>query len=184
MLHIKDRQKEVFKVLKETFEYTNIMQTPKIEKVVISAAIGSVKDKNKLKTIQDRLAKITGQKENARAAKKSIATFKTRQGDILGYHITLRGQRMYDFLDRLIHIAIPRTRDFRGLDTKGIDEMGNFTMGIKEHTIFPETSDEDLKNVFGFAITIVTSAKNKEEAKEYFKALGLPFKKEEQKLSP
>ena len=176
MIHIKDRQKNTFDNLKETFKYTNVMQTPKIEKVVISAGIGSVKDKNKIKTIKDRLARITGQKEAARAAKKSIATFKT-----LGYQVTLRGQRMYDFLDRLIHIAIPRTRDFRGLDIKGIDEMGNFTMGIKEHTIFPETSDEDLKDVFGFAITFVTTAKNKEEAKEYFKSLGFPFKKEEEK---
>ena len=179
MIHIKDRQKNTFDALKETFKYKNIMQTPKIEKVVISAGIGSVKDKNKIKTIQDRLAKITGQKEAARVAKKSIATFKSRQGDILGYQVTLRGQRMYDFLDRLIHIAIPRTRDFRGLDIKSVDEMGNFTMGIKEHTIFPETSDEDLKDVFGFSITFVTNTKNKEEAKEYLKSLGFPFKKEE-----
>ena len=179
MIHIKDRQKDVYKNLKDTFKYKNTMQTPKIEKVVISAGIGSIKDKAKIKVIQDRLTKITGQKEAARAAKKSIATFKTREGDILGYQITLRGQRMYDFLDRLIHIAIPRTRDFRGLDVKGIDEMGNFTMGIKEHTIFPETSDEDLKNVFGFAITFVTNAKTKEEAKEHLKSLGFPFKKEE-----
>jgi large subunit ribosomal protein L5 len=179
MIHIKDRQKDVFKNLKDTFKYINVMQTPKIEKVIISAGIGSIKDKNKIKTIKDRLTKITGQKEAARAAKKSIATFKTREGDILGYQITLRGQRMYDFLDRLIHIAIPRTRDFRGLDTKGIDEMGNFTMGIKEHTIFPETSDEDLKNVFGFAITFVTTAKSKEEAEAYLRSLGFPFKKED-----
>lgn len=181
MIHIKDKQKDVFKSLKDTFKYKNTMQTPKIEKVVISAGIGSIKDKGKIKTIQDRLAKITGQKEAARAAKKSIATFKSRQGDILGYQVTLRGQRMYDFLDRLIHIAIPRTRDFRGLDMKGVDEMGNFTMGIKEHTIFPETSDEDLKDVFGFAITFVTTAGSKEEAKEYLKTLGFPFKKEEEK---
>lgn len=179
MIHIKEKQKNTFDALKDTFKYTNIMQIPKVEKVVISAGIGSVKDKGKIKVIQDRLAKITGQKEAARTAKKSIATFKSRQGDILGYQTTLRGQRMYDFLDRLIHIAIPRTRDFRGLNTKGIDEMGNFTMGIKEHTIFPETSDEDLKDVFGFAITVVTTTKNKEEAKAYLTHLGFPFKKEE-----
>lgn len=178
MIHIKDRQKDTFKNLKDAFKYTNVMQTPKIEKVIISAGVGSIKDKAKIKVIQDRLAKITGQKEAPRTAKKSIATFKTREGDILGYQITLRGQRMYDFLDRLIHIAIPRTRDFRGLDIKGIDEMGNFTMGIKEHTIFPETSDEDLKNIFGFAITFVTSVKNKEEAKAFLESLGFPFKKE------
>ena len=179
MIHIKDRQKDTFKNLKDIFKYSNVMQTPKIEKVIISAGIGSIKDKAKIKVIQDRIAKITGQKEAARAAKKSIATFKTREGDILGYQITLRGQRMYDFLHRLIHIAIPRTRDFRGLDEKGIDEMGNFTMGVKEHTIFPETSDEDLKNVFGFAITFVTSAKNKEEAKAFLNNLGFPFKKDD-----
>lgn len=179
MIHIKDKQKDTFKNLKDIFKYTNVMQAPKIEKVVISAGIGSVKDKAKIKVIQDRLAKITGQKEAVRTAKKSIATFKTREGDALGYQVTLRGQRMYDFLDRLIHIAIPRTRDFRGLDAKGIDEMGNFTMGVKEHTIFPEASDEDLKNVFGFAITFVTSAKNKEEAKAFLENLGFPFKKED-----
>ena len=155
------------------------MQTPKIDKVIVSAGVGSIKDKYKIKVIQDRLSKITGQKEAARVAKKSIATFKTRQGDILGYQVTLRGSRMYDFLDRLIHIAIPRMRDFRGLSTESIDEMGNFTIGIKEHTVFPETSDEDLKDVFGFSITIVTTAKTKEEAEEYLKNLGFPFKKEE-----
>lgn len=179
MISIKEKQNKVFDALKDSFGYKNIMQAPKIGKVVISIGVGSVKDKNKIKVIQDRLSKITGQKEAARTAKKSIATFKTRQGDILGYQITLRGQRMYDFLDRLIHIAIPRMRDFRGLSAASIDEMGNFTIGIKEHTIFPETSDEDLKDVFGFSITIVTSAKNKEEAKEYLKNLGFPFKKEE-----
>lgn len=179
MIYLKEKQKNIFNVLKDKFNYKNAMQVPRIEKVVVSVGIGSVKDKAKIKVIQDRIAKITGQKEVARNAKKSIATFKSRQGDIIGYQITLRGQRMRDFLERLVHIAIPRTKDFRGLNTKGIDEMGNFTMGIKEHTIFPETSDEDLKDVFGFSITIVTTAKNKEEAKEYFKNLGFPFKKEE-----
>lgn len=179
MTLIKEKQNKVFDVLKGSFGYKNKMQTPKIEKVVVSIGVGSTKDKGKRKVIQDRLVKITGQKEAARAAKKSIATFKSRQGDVIGYQITLRGQRMYDFLDRLIHIAIPRMRDFRGLSATSIDEMGNFTLGIKEHTVFPETSDEDLKDVFGFSITFVTSAKNKEEAKEYLKALGFPFKKEE-----
>lgn len=179
MIYLKEKQKNIFNALKDKFNYKNAMQVPKIEKTVVSVGVGSIKDKGKIKVIQDRIAKITGQKEVARSSKKSIATFKSRQGDIIGYQITLRGQRMYDFLERLIHIAIPRTKDFRGLNTKGIDEMGNFTMGIKEHTIFPETSDEDLKDVFGFSITIVTTAKNKEEAKEYLKNLGFPFKKEE-----
>mgnify|MGYP000684064667 CR=1 FL=1 len=179
MTLIKEKQNKIFDILKSSQGYKNIMQTPKIDKVIVSAGVGSIKDKYKIKVIQDRLSKITGQKEAARVAKKSIATFKTRQGDILGYQVTLRGSRMYDFLDRLIHIAIPRMRDFRGLSTESIDEMGNFTIGIKEHTVFPETSDEDLKDVFGFSITIVTTAKTKEEAEEYLKNLGFPFKKEE-----
>lgn len=179
MIYLKEKQKNIFNTLKDKFNYKNVMQAPKIEKVVVSVGVGSVKDKGKLKVIQDRIAKITGQKEVERKAKKSIATFKSRQGEVIGYQITLRGQRMRDFLERLVHIAIPRTKDFRGLSTKGIDEMGNFTMGIKEHTIFPETADEDLKDVFGFSITIVTTAKSKEEAKEYLKNLGFPFKKEE-----
>ncbi len=176
---IKEKQNKVFDTLKGSLGYKNKMQTPKIQKVIVSVGIGSVKDKGKIKVIQDRLVKITGQKEAARIAKKSIATFKSRQGDTIGYQITLRGQRMYDFLDRLIHIAIPRMRDFRGLPVTAIDEMGNFTIGIKEHTVFPETSDEDIKDVFCFAITIVTSASNKGETKEYLKSLGFPFKKEE-----
>ena len=179
MIHIKEKQNNIFDSLKNIFNYTNVMQVPRIKKMAISIGVGSTKDKEKIKIIQDRLSKITGQKAASRMAKKSIATFKSRQGDIIGYQITLRGQRMYDFLDRLIHIAIPRMRDFRGLDIKSIDEMGNLTIGIKEHTIFPETSDEDLKDIFGFSITVVTSAKNKEEAKEYLKALGFPFKKKD-----
>ena len=179
MIHIKEKQNNIFDSLKNIFNYTNVMQVPRIKKMAISIGVGSTKDKEKIKIIQDRLSKITGQKAASRAAKKSIATFKSRQGDIIGYQITLRGQRMYDFLDRLIHIAIPRMRDFRGLDIKSIDEMGNLTIGIKEHTIFPETSDEDLKDIFGFSITDVTSTKNKEEAKEYLKALGFPFKKKD-----
>ena len=178
MIYIKDKQKNIFDTLKDAFNYKNTMQTPKIEKVVVSAGVGSIKDKGKIKVIQDRLSKITGQKEAARAAKKSIATFKSRQGDVIGYQVTLRGERMNNFLDRLINIAIPRIRDFRGLNMKAIDKMGNFTIGIKEHTVFPETADEDLKDVFGFSITIVTTAKDKEEAKEYLKNLGFPFKKE------
>ena len=179
MIHIKEKQNNIFDSLKSIFNYTNVMQAPKIKKVVVSIGVGSIKDKEKIKIIQDRLSKITGQKTAFRVAKKSIDTFKSRQGDIVGYQVTLRGQRMYDFLDRIIHIAIPRMRDFRGLDIKTIDEMGNLTIGIKEHTIFPETSDEDLKDVFGFSITVVTSAKNKKEAKEYLKALGFPFKEED-----
>ena len=150
---------------------------PRVMKVVISSGVGSFKDKNKFKVVEDRLARITGQKAAPRGAKISIATFKSRQGDIIGYQVTLRGKRMIDFLERLGHIALPRTKDFRGISPTAADEMGNYTLGIKEHTIFPETSDEELKDVFGLAITIVTTAKSKEEVIALLTHLGFPFKK-------
>lgn len=173
-----EKQSKMFEPLKKVFGYTNIMQTPKLTKIVIAAKVGSIKDKNKVEVVIDRLTRITGQKPKANTAKKSIATFKLREGSTIGYSITLRGKRMGDFLDKLIHIALPRTRDFRGLNISGIDEMGNYSMGIKEHTIFPETADEDLRNVFGFGITFVTTAKTKEEAEALLRELGLPLKKE------
>lgn len=126
--------------------------------------------------VESRLARITGQKAAPRAAKQSIAQFKMRQGDIVGYQVTLRNARMYHFLDKLIHVALPRTRDFRGLSAGSIDEMGNYTIGIKDITIFPETSEEDLKDVFGLAITFVTTAKTKEEAEAFLRHLGLPMR--------
>jgi large subunit ribosomal protein L5 len=125
--------------------------------------------------------KITGQKPAPRAAKISIASFKVREGETVGLQVTLRGARMYDFVDKLIHIAIPRTRDFRGLKATAIDDMGNLTIGIKEHTIFPETSDEDIKDVFGLAITIVTNCKTKPEAEEFFRHIGIPLRTTEEK---
>jgi large subunit ribosomal protein L5 len=157
--------------------YTNPMQRPTIKKVVISAGVGSFKDKTKFKVVEDRLARITGQKAAPRGAKISIATFKSRAGDVVGYQITLRGQRMHDFLEKLIHVALPRTKDFRGISPTGADEMGNYTMGIKEHTIFPEAADEELKDVFGFAITVVTTAKSAAEVLKLLTHLGFPFKK-------
>lgn len=174
-----EKVQNAFETLKGEFAYTNKMAAPKVEKVVISTGTGKIKDKGKIEVIQDRLSKITGQKTSPRPAKKSIASFKLREGDIVGYQVTLRGEQMYSFLDKLIHIALPRTRDFRGLKVSAIDEMGNLTIGIKEHTIFPETADEDLKDVFGLAITVVTTAKNKEEAKAFLTHLGVPFRKEE-----
>ncbi len=171
--------KDSFKALKDTLGLTNPMQTPKLLKVVVSNGFGSVKDKKKIELIADRLAKITGQKPAMRATKKAIATFKTRVGDPVGYQVTLRGPRMTEFLDRLIHIALPRTKDFRGLNRDSVDAMGNYTFGIKEHTIFSETSDEDLKDVFGFAITIVTTSRDKKATLAFLEYLGLPLKKEE-----
>ena len=168
-------EKDAFNALKATFGYKNKLQAPRLVKVVLSTGTGKVKDKKKVELIVDRLARISGQKAAARGAKKSIATFKVRKGDIVGYQVTLRGARMYDFLDKLIHIAFPRTRDFRGVSPKAIDDIGNISIGIKEHTIFPETADEDLKDVFGLAATIVTTAKNKKEAEAFLRHLGMPL---------
>jgi len=176
---IKEKQSEAYDALKKDFGYKNKMQSPKIVKVVLSAGTGSVKDKNKKILIGDRMNKISGQKVSEKGAKKSIANFKVRQGDAVGYQVTLRGQRMFDFLDRLINIALPRTRDFRGIKSSAVDEMGNYSLGIKEHTIFPETSDEELKDVFGFGLTVVTSSKNAKETKAFLSHLGFPFKKSE-----
>jgi large subunit ribosomal protein L5 len=171
--------KESFKALKDKFGYKNPMQAPKITKVVLSTGTGSVKDKKKVELIEDRLTRITGQKPAPRSSKKSIASFKVREGDLVGYQITLRGKRMADFIDKLIHIALPRTKDFRGISRTAVDQMGNYTLGIKEHTIFPETSDEDLKDIFGVGITVVTTSKDKEQTLALLEFLGFPFKKEE-----
>jgi large subunit ribosomal protein L5 len=171
---------ESYKALKEKLGLTNPMQTPRLLKVVVSCGFGSVKDKKKIELIENRLSRITGQKPAVRSAKKAIATFKTRLGDPIGYQITLRGKRMYEFLDRLIHIALPRTKDFRGLSRNSVDAMGNYTLGIREHTIFAETSDEDLKDVFGFAVTIVTSSSNKNATLAFLEHIGMPLKKEEE----
>lgn len=178
MKTMKETLNGTFDALKKEFGYANVMQTPRITKVVVSTGVGKVQDKQRLVLIQDRLAKITGQKTSPRPAKQSIASFKLREGEIIGYQATLRGPRMQDFLYRLIHIALPQTRDFRGLKISAIDEMGNYTLGIKENTIFPETADEELKDVFGFAITIVTTAKSKKEAEALLRYIGLPLQKE------
>ncbi|MCA9366527.1 50S ribosomal protein L5 [Candidatus Kaiserbacteria bacterium] len=178
--NIKTKVQTAFDALKETFSYANVMQAPRIEKVVVSTGTGRIDDKNRIALIVERLATITGQKPSPRPAKKSIASFKLREGDIIGYQVTLRGERMQHFLDKLIHIALPQTRDFRGIKATAIDEMGNITIGIKEHTIFPETADEDIRDVFSLAITIVTTAKTKEEAEALLRHIGLPFQKVEE----
>jgi large subunit ribosomal protein L5 len=172
----KEKTTMAFSTLKDSFGYTNVMQAPRILKVVVSVGTGKVKDKQQIGLIQDRLARMTGQKAAARGAKKSIATFKVREGDVVGYQVTLRGAPMYAFLDKLIHIVFPRTRDFRGIEISSVDAMGNITIGIKEHTIFPEASDEELKNVFGLAVTIVTSVRGKEEAEAFLRHIGMPLK--------
>ena len=167
--------------MKSAFHYKNIMAAPKMQKVVLNVGTGTAvkKDKNKNDAIGERLAKITGQKGALRGAKQSIASFKVRQGDPIGVVVTLRGKRMFAFLEKLINIALPRTKDFRGINPGAVDNIGNLTIGIKEHTIFPETADEDIRDVFGLAITLVSTAKNKKEGKTFFELIGIPFKKEE-----
>ncbi len=179
MKSVKEKNNTAFETLKGTFGYKNRMQAPKLVKVVVSSGIGSLKDKKKIEMIADRLAKITGQKPAVRGAKQSVANFKTRQGDPVGYQITLRGARMADFLDRLLNVALPRTRDFRGISARSIDAMGNYSLGIKEHSIFPETADEDIRDIFGLAVTVVTTSKNKDQTKAFLEYLGFPFKKAE-----
>ena len=168
-------QNKTFEALKGDFGYTSTMQAPRITKIVVSTGVGKY-DPKKREAIVARLAKITGQAPAERAAKKSIATFKIRTGDIVGYQVTLRGARMQSFLDKLIHIVLPRVKDFRGLKASAIDEMGNITIGFKEHIVFPETSDEDAKDIFGLAITITTTAKNKKEAEAFLRYIGLPLR--------
>jgi large subunit ribosomal protein L5 len=181
ILNTKEKQAKAFENLKGTQDYTNAMQAPKFTKVVVNVGIGSLKDKKKIEIIVDRLTKISGQKPALRGSKKSIAAFKVRQGDPVGLTVTLRGARMFAFIDKLVYVAFPRTKDFRGLAKKGIDEMGNYSIGIKENTIFPETSDEDLKDVFGMTITIGTTATNKKEAEAFLSYIGFPFKKVDEK---
>ncbi len=178
MQTVKEKETKSYEILKEKFGYKNKMAAPKLTKVVISVATGTgmKKDKNRNDFVVGRLSKITGQKAATRQAKKSVATFKIRQGDPIGVMVTLRGARMYAFLDKLLNIALPRTKDFRGIDRKIVDNIGNATLGIKEHTIFPETADEEIKDVFGLAITLVSTAKTKPEATEFFQLIGVPFK--------
>ncbi|KKW19052.1 MAG: 50S ribosomal protein L5 [Parcubacteria group bacterium GW2011_GWA2_51_10] len=171
-----DTQEKTFGALKSEFGYKNLMQAPRVEKIVVSAGVGSKFDPKKRELVKDRLAKITGQAPAPRAAKKSVAAFKIRTGDTVGYQVTLRGARGKAFLDKLIHIVLPRAKDFRGLRPETIDEMGNMTIGLKEHIVFPETADEESKDIFGLAITIVTTARNKKEAESFLRHLGLPLR--------
>jgi large subunit ribosomal protein L5 len=172
---VKEVEKKAFDQLSKEFGYTNVMAAPRLTKVVISVATGSAmkKDRHRNDLVLDRLAK----KATLRKAKKSVASFKTREGDKIGVAVTLRGDRMFGFLDKTLNVALPRTKDFRGVNRTSVDNIGNITFGIKEHTIFPEIKDEELKDVFGMAVTVVTTAKNKEEATRFFELIGIPFKK-------
>ena len=170
-------RKQVIPAMKEKFGYRNDLAAPKIEKVVINTGVGgTIKDEKALEEITKSLTLIAGQKLTSRRAKKAISAFKIREGMVVGLAVTLRGKRMYDFLERLVSIALPRGRDFRGLSQKSIDKSGNLTIGIKEQIIFPEVSAESAKNIFGFEICVKTTAKTKEEGLELLRLLGFPIK--------
>ena len=177
MKKISEKLENSFGALKEKRGYKNLMESPKLEKVIISIGTGSTKDKKKVELIADRLTKITGQKPVKTKAKKAISAFKLREGMVVGAKVTMRGQRMYDFLDKLVLVAIPRIRDFRGLEVKNIDGQGNLTLGLKEHNVFPEIKPDEVERIYGLEISITTTTKNYEEGLELFKTLGLPFKK-------
>jgi large subunit ribosomal protein L5 len=184
MLNLKEKyQKEVISGMMKKFGYKNKMAVPKIEKVIINTGFGKMisgKTSDEQKKIQEavlnELALIAGQKPILTRAKKSIAAFKVRQGMLIGAMITLRKKKMFDFLDRLIHIVFPRTRDFQGIPSKSFDKRGNLTIAVKEHIAFPEIMPEKVKSIFGLEITVVTTAKNKEEGLDLLTLLGFPIK--------
>jgi len=178
--------KKAIPALTKKFGYKSSMAVPRIEKVVINTGLGRImtgkgpsEQEKAMEVIQKDLSAITGQKAAATKAKKSIAGFKLRQGMITGAKVTLRGPRMFDFIDRFVNIALPRSRDFRGLSLGSVDEKGNLTIGVKEHIFFPEISIEQIRQSFGLEITIVTTAASKEEGTELFRQLGFPFQKQE-----
>lgn len=167
----------VIPALKEELGYKNINEVPKIEKVVINTCLGDVKDNSKsFNMAVEEIQAITGQKPVIVNAKKSIANFKLREGMKLGAKVTLRGEKMYEFLDKLLSIALPRVRDFKGINEKAFDGRGNYSLGIKEQLIFPEIQYDKIEKVRGFDIVVVTTAKSNEEAKALLKQVGFPFR--------
>jgi large subunit ribosomal protein L5 len=170
-------EKEIVPKLIDTFKYKNAMQVPKLEKIVLNMGLGeAIHNIKLLDSAVEELTIISGQKPVITRAKKSIAAFKLRAGMPIGCMVTLRRKRMYDFLNRLVNIALPRVRDFRGISGKALDQKGNYSMGIKEHIIFPEIDYDKIDKIKGLNITIVTSAKTDEEGKELLKLLGMPFR--------
>lgn len=169
---------EIVKGLRDKFQYSSVMEVPKIEKICINKGIGAaVADKKLVDVGVEELSMISGQKAVPTKSKKSISNFKLREDMPIGARVTLRGNKMYEFLDRLLNIALPRVRDFRGVNDKGFDGRGNYTLGVKEQIIFPEISLEKVNKISGMDITFVTTAKTDEESYELLKAFGMPFVK-------
>lgn len=171
-------EQEVLPALREQFRYENIMQVPRVEKVVVNIGMGeALTDANALDRAADDIATITGQKAIINRAKRSIANFRLREGNPIGVSTTLRGTRMYEFLDRLIAAALPRIRDFQGLNPNAFDGRGNYSLGIREQLIFPEIDYDRIDKVRGMQVTIVTSARTDEEGRRLLELLGMPFRK-------
>ena len=177
MARLKDiYQKDVVPVLQEKFQFKSIMQVPRISKICINRGIGAaVADKKLVDNGVEELTTITGQKAVPTIAKRSVSNFKLREGMPIGAKVTLRGERMYEFMDRLLTVALPRVRDFKGINDKGFDGRGNYTLGVKEQIIFPEISIDKIKSISGMDITFVTTAENDEQSYELLKAFGMPF---------
>jgi large subunit ribosomal protein L5 len=174
---LKDKYtKEIVPALKQKFNYKSVMQVPKVEKICINKGMGvAVTDKKLIDVAVEEITTITGQKAVATRSKKAISNFKLREDMPIGVRVTLRGDKMYEFLDRLMNIALPRVRDFRGVSAKGFDGRGNYTLGVKEQIIFPEISIDKVNKISGMDITFVTSANSDEESYELLKELGMPF---------
>lgn len=171
-------KEEVVPAMVKTFNYKNVMQVPRMEKIVVNMGLGeALQNARILDTSMEELGIITGQKPVLTRARKSIANFKLREGNPIGCRVTLRKQRMYDFAYRLLNIALPRVRDFKGVSPRGFDGRGNFTIGIREQLIFPEINYDNVEKIKGMNITIVTSAKTDEEARELLSLFGVPFRK-------
>jgi large subunit ribosomal protein L5 len=163
----------------ESFGLTNLMAVPRVLKVVVNAGIGkNLKDQKKVDEVVESLTVITGQHAVFTQAKKAIAGFKIREGQEVGVRVTLHGKRLWDFLDRLVHVALPRVRDFRGIPQTAVDESGNLNIGIREHLVFPEIVAEKVQHTFGFQVTVVSTARNKKEGEALFRSLGFPIQTE------
>jgi len=175
---LKDRyQNEIAPALQQKFSYTNVMQIPKVDKIVINMGVGeAVQNSKAIDSAVADMMKLSGQKPVVTKAKKSIAAFKLREGMPIGCKVTLRGQRMYEFMDRLLNVALPRVRDFRGVSAKAFDGRGNYTLGIKEQLIFPEMEYDKIDKLRGMDVVFVTTAKTDEEARELLRGFGMPYR--------
>lgn len=178
MARLFDRyQKEILPALGKKFNRTNVLSLPKLQKIVINMGVGkALQDKNRMTEAVDQLTVIAGQKPQVTKAKQAISTFRLRQGNDIGCRVTLRGKRMYEFLDRLINLALPRIRDFRGVNPKSFDGNGNYSMGLAEQLVFPEVDPDKVHFTQGMDITVVTSTRNDDEARELLRMFGMPFR--------